>query len=144
MVAFTNSPELVSWGLLVVRMTLGVIFFAHGAQKVFGWFGGYGLKGTAGYFKDALHIPTPLFYVAAFIELFGGIAVTVGLMTRVAALGIAVVMSVAIGTSHWKNGFFMNWGAQGGKGEGFEYNLALLAMALFLFLVGPGHLAVLN
>ncbi len=141
---FTNTFDVVSLGLLILRFVLGTIMFAHGAQKVLGWFGGYGLKGTSGYFKDVLQIPVPLFYAAAFTEFFGGIAVATGVLTRLAAFGFIIVMTVAIFKSHLKNGFFMNWSAQAGKGEGFEFNLALLAMALFLVLAGPGQFALLN
>lgn len=141
---FTNSLDFVSVGLLVLRVTLGTIMFAHGAQKVLGWFGGYGLKGTAGYFKKALRIPLPLFYVAAFTEFFGGIAIALGILTQFAALGFAAVMIVAIFKAHVKVGFFMNWGAVAGRGEGFEFNLALLAMALFLTIAGPGSFSILG
>jgi len=141
---FSTSPDLASAGLLVLRLILGGIMFAHGAQKVLGWFGGYGLKGTAGYFKNVLRIPAPLFYVAAFTEFLGGIAIAFGVFSRVAALGVVILMTVAIAKAHLKNGFFMNWGAEAGKGEGYEFNLALLAMAVYLLLAGPGQLAILS
>ncbi len=142
--SFTLPFEPLPFALLILRVVLGAIFFAHGAQKVMGWFGGYGLKGTAQYFTNVLRIPLPLFYVAAFTEFLGGIALALGILTRLAALGIVVIMSVAIFKSHLQNGFFMNWGAVGGRGEGYEYNLALLSMALFLTLSGPGQFALLN
>lgn len=138
-----SSSDLYFLGLLVLRITLGAIMFAHGAQKVLGWFGGYGLKATTGHFKNALHIPLPLAYIAAFTEFLGGIAIAAGILTRLAALGIAVAMAVAIQKVHIKNGFFLSGGANG-KSGGFEYNLALLAMALFLLLSGPGAFALLN
>ena len=75
-----------SWSLLIVRIFLGVIFFAHGAQKVFGWFGGNGLKGTIGYFQQALRVPPALAVLAAFTECFGGLAMVLGLLARPAAL----------------------------------------------------------
>ena len=137
---FTSSYDLMSVGLLILRITLGSIFFAHGAQKVLGWFGGYGLKGTQGHFKSVLHIPAPLFYVAAFTEFFGGIALVAGILTQLAALGIVVVMTVAILKAHAKNGFFLS----SAKGQGFEFNLALIAMALLLLLTGPGKFAILG
>ena len=124
-----------SWSLLIVRVVLGVIFFAHGAQKLFGWFGGYGLKGTIGYFQQALKIPAPLTVLAALTECFGGLAVLVGFLSRPAALGLIVVMLVAIAKVHVPNGFFINWSLQQGKGHGYEMNLALIAMAV---LIGGG------
>jgi putative oxidoreductase len=123
-------------------MTLGVIFFAHGAQKVFGWFGGPGLKGTIGYFRQALHIPPTLTVLDALIECFGGLAVVVGLLSRPAALGLIVVTLVAISKVHWPNGFFMNWELAPGKGHGIEMNLALLGLALAVLVGGAGALSV--
>jgi len=131
-----------SWSLLIVRVVLGVIFFAHGAQKLFGWFGGYGLKGTIGYFQQALKIPAPLTVLCALTECFGGLAVLVGFLSRPAALGLAIVMLVAIAKVHIPNGFFINWSLQQGKGHGYEMNLALIAMAAAVFVGGGGAVSV--
>ena len=131
-----------SWSLLIVRVVLGVIFFAHGAQKLFGWFGGYGLKGTIGYFQQALKIPAPLTVLCALTECFGGLAVLVGFLSRPAALGLAIVMLVAIAKVHIPNGFFINWSLQQGKGHGYEMNLALIAMAAAVMVGGGGALSV--
>ncbi len=131
-----------SWSLLIVRVVLGLIFFAHGAQKVFGWFGGSGLKGTIGYFKQNLGIPAGATVIAAVIECFGGLAVLVGFLARPAALGLIVVMLVAISTVHWKNGFFLNWANAPGKGHGYEMNLALIGMALAVLVAGAGRFSV--
>ena len=131
-----------SWSLLIVRLALGVVFFAHGAQKVFGWFGGHGLKGTVGYFQQSLGIPPALGVLAALTEFLGGLAMLVGFLSRLAALGLVVVMMVAIITVHWPNGFFLNWEMQPGKGHGFEMNLALLAMALAVLVAGAGALSI--
>jgi putative oxidoreductase len=126
-----------SWSTLVIRVVLGVIFFAHGAQKVLGWFGGYGLKGTTR-FLASLGIPLPVAYLVCLFELFGGIGLIVGLFTRLAALAVAVVMIGAIAKVHWQNGFFVNWSMTPGKGHGYEANLALLAMAVACLLAGGG------
>jgi putative oxidoreductase len=126
-----------SWSALVIRVVLGVIFFAHGAQKVLGWYGGHGLKGTT-QFLSSLGIPLPLAYLVCFFELFGGIGLIVGLLTRLAALAIAVVMVGAIVKVHWQNGFFLNWELTPGKGHGFEANLALLGMAVACLIAGGG------
>ncbi len=131
-----------SWSHLIVRLGLGIIFFAHGAQKVFGWFGGYGLKGTVGYFQQSLGIPPALGALGAFTELLGGLGMLVGFLVRPAALGLIVMMLVAISKVHWPNGFFINWEMQQGKGHGFEMNLALIAMALAVLVGGAGALSI--
>jgi len=121
----------------ILRLVLGVVFFAHGAQKMLGWFGGYGFSGTMDYFTKVMHIPAPLAFLAIAAEFFGGVGLIVGFLTRVAAFGIAMNMLVAIATVHHNFGFFINWtGAQ--KGEGFEYHLLVLAMAAFLMIKGAG------
>jgi putative oxidoreductase len=127
-----------TWPLLIIRVFLGVIFFAHGAQKLFGVFGGPGLKGTIGYFQNTLGVPPALAVLAALTECFGGLAVFVGLLTRLAALGLVVVMVVAVAKVHWQNGFFLNMSLQPGKGHGFEFNWALIGMALALLVGGGG------
>jgi putative oxidoreductase len=120
-----------STATMILRLVLGAVFFAHGAQKMLGWFGGYGYSTTMGFFTGMLHIPAPLAFLAIAAEFFGGIGLILGLLTRIAAFGIGVNMVVAIATVHGAFGFFMNWsGAQ--KGEGFEYHLLVLAMVVFL------------
>jgi putative oxidoreductase len=130
-----------SWSHLVVRLILGIIFFAHGAQKVFGWFGGRGLRETIAGFRQ-MGIPPAATVVAAFIECFGGLAMIVGFLARPAALGLIVVMLVAISKVHVRNGFFLNWSMAQGKGHGYEFNLALIAMALSILIGGGGLLSV--
>lgn len=129
-----------SWSHLVVRLILGIIFFAHGAQKVFGWFGGR-LRETIAGFRQ-MGIPPAGTVVAAFIECFGGLAMIVGFLARPAALGLIVVMLVAISKVHVRNGFFLNWSMAQGKGHGYEFNLALIAMALSILIGGGGLLSV--
>src|SRR5712692_8661903 len=119
-----------STSLLIVRVVLGVIFFAHGAQKVFGWFGGPGLRGVIGYFRQSLGVPAPLSVLAAFTECFGGLAMIVGLLVRPAAIGLIFVMLVAIAKVHWAHGFFLNWSFVFKQKTAYEMNLALLGMAL--------------
>ncbi len=128
-----------AWGLVVLRLGLGTIFIAHGGQKVFGWFGGPGFDATIAYFQQQLGIPMELTVLAMATELLGGIAIILGLLTRLAALGICVVMSVAVFKVHLANGFFLNWGCTPGQGHGIEFNLALLAMALTLLCSGAGY-----
>ena len=121
----------------ILRLALGIVFFAHGAQKALGWFGGYGFSGTMGFFTGTLHIPAVFAVLAIMAEFLGGLGLIFGLLTRIAAFGIAANMLVAIYAVHLPFGFFMNWsGAQ--KGEGFEYHLLVLAMTAFLMIKGAG------
>jgi putative oxidoreductase len=125
----------------ILRLVLGVVFFAHGAQKMLGWFGGYGFSGTMGFFTGTMHIPAPLAFLAISAEFFGGLGLILGFLTRIAALGIAMNMVVAIAMVHSSFGFFMNWtGAQ--KGEGFEFHLVILAITAFLMIRGAGAFSV--
>jgi putative oxidoreductase len=122
--------------LTTLRVVLGVVFFAHGAQKMLGWFGGYGFHGTMGFFEH-MGMPAPVAFLVICTEFFGGLGLIVGLLTRIAALGIGVEMIGAIFMVHLPNGFFMNWfGTQ--KGEGFEYHLLTIAIAAALLLRGAG------
>jgi putative oxidoreductase len=130
-----------SWSLLVVRLALGVVFFAHGAQKVLGWFGGRGLKATVTGFKG-MGIPSAAAVIAAFIEFLGGIAMVLGLLARPAAVGLIVVMLVAIAKVHAKNGFFINFAGTPGKGHGLEFNFVLIAIALAVLVGGAGALSI--
>jgi len=130
-----------SWSHLVVRLALGVIFFAHGAQKVFGWFGGHGLSATIAGFKQ-MNIPPGATVLAAFIECFGGLAMIIGFLARPAGVGLVVVMLVAIAKLHGRNGFFLNMMMTPGKGHGYEFNLALIAMALSIVLGGAGVFSI--
>jgi putative oxidoreductase len=129
-----------SWSRLVVRLALGIVFFAHGAQKMFGWFGGHGLKATIQGFQQYLKVPPAATVLAAFVECFGGLALIVGVLARPAAAGLIGVMLVAIAKVHWKNGFFM--ATQPGQSNGWEYNFALIAMALAVLIGGAGALSI--
>jgi putative oxidoreductase len=130
------------WAPVALRLPLGVIFFAHGAQKLLGWFGGYGWHGTMQYFTQSLHIPAPLAAIAILAEFFGGLALVAGVFTRWAALLTAVEMLVAALLVHLPNGFFLNWMNQPNRGHGIEYNIALIGAALALALLGGGVLSV--
>ena len=129
------------YAVTIARLVLGVVFFAHGAQKMLGWFGGYGFTGTMNFFTQMMHIPAPLAFLAICAEFFGGLGLIVGLLTRVAAFGITCNMLVAILTVHAKNGFFMNWSGQQ-KGEGFEYHLLALAITVVLMISGAGKFSM--
>ncbi|SRR5712692_5904129 len=127
--------------LLLVRVVLGIIFFAHGAQKVLGWYGGHGLKGTVSFFAS-MGMPVPVAYLVCLLEFLSGIGLLVGFLARLCGLAIAAIMVGAMATVHWKNGFFLNIELTPGKGHGIEFNLALLAMALVVFLDGAGPLSI--
>jgi putative oxidoreductase len=125
----------------MVRLVLGVIFFAHGAQKMLGWFGGYGFTGTMGFFTGVMHIPALFAFLAIAAEFLGGLGLIFGFLTRIAALGIGCNMIVAVAMVHHHFGFFMNWtGAQ--KGEGYEYHLLILAVTIFLMIRGAGAASI--
>ena len=124
-----------AYGLVVIRAVFGLTMAAHGAQKLFGWFGGPGPRGTAGFFGNLrFRAPLLMALVAALAELSGGLF-AVGLLTPLAALGIAVVMLNAIATVHWPNGFFAGNG-------GYEFNLGILAVAVGIAATGPGRFSL--
>ena len=127
--------------ITILRLVLGVVFFAHGAQKALGWFGGYGFTGTMGFFTGMMHIPAVFAFLAIAAEFLGGLGLILGLLTRVAAFGILANMVVAVTMVHRHFGLFMNWtGAQ--KGEGFEYHFLVLAITTFLMIHGAGAASV--
>jgi putative oxidoreductase len=126
--------------LTFLRLVLGVVFFAHGAQKMLGWFGGFGFHATIGFFTH-IGMPAAVAFLIICTEFFGGLGLIVGFLTRIAALGIGVEMIGAIFLVHLQNGFFMNWtGTQ--KGEGYEYHLLAIAVAAVLLLRGAGAFSV--
>jgi putative oxidoreductase len=123
--------------LLLVRLLLGGVMFPHGAQKALGWFGGFGLNATIQGFTTHMGIPLVFAWLAVAAEFLGSLGLIFGLLTRVAAFGIGVVMVVAAVKVHMTNGFFMNW-AKNQAGEGIEYHLLALAAALVLMIDGAG------
>ena len=130
-----------SWSILIIRVMLGIVMFPHGAQKLFGLFGGHGFSGSMGFFTDKMHIPAFFAFLAIVAEGLGSMGLIIGLLTRVAAFGILCNMTVAIWMVHWPHGFFMNWfGNQ--KGEGFEYHLMAIAICLALLISGWGKWSV--
>ncbi|MFC4654999.1 DoxX family protein [Rheinheimera marina] len=126
------------FGALALRVPVGVIFAAHGAQKLFGWFGGYGLEGTGGWMDSIGLSPGILMaFLAGAAEFFGGLALILGLLTRPAAAALTVAMLVAIFSVHIQNGLFMS-------NNGYEFGLALLAASVSLLLSGAGKASVDN
>lgn len=125
----------------LLRLTLAAVLFPHGAQKLLGWFGGYGFAGTMGFFTGKMGLPWLLALGTILIEFFAPLLLVLGLGTRLAALGIGVVMTSAMLLVHVHNGFFMNWlGTQ--KGEGIEYFLFAIGIALALIVSGGGRWSV--
>ena len=128
--------NLKDWAPLPARLALGAIFIAHGSQKLFGAFGGHGFAGTQQMMGQMGLQPAPLWAVLLVVaEFFGGLGVLFGLLTRLSAVGIAIVMIVAMATVHGKHGFFLDKG-------GFEYNLALVGLAISLLFSGAGKFSI--
>jgi putative oxidoreductase len=129
------------WSGLILRLTLALVIYPHGAQKVLGLYGGYGWSGTMTYFTDVIGLPVALGALVMLIEFLAPFALVLGLFTRGAALGLIAIMLGAIKTVHHANGFFMNWyGKQ--AGEGFEYHLLVIGMALALVISGAGCFSI--
>jgi putative oxidoreductase len=130
-----------AWTGLVLRLTLGLVMFPHGAQKLLGWYGGFGFSGTMGFFTETMHLPWIVAFLVVVGESFGSIALLLGLLTRFTAASFIVIMLGAITTSHLPNGFFMNWfGKQ--QGEGYEYHLLVIGLSLALVITGAGKWSV--
>ena len=135
---FSTNPD---WTLTIIRTILGIVFFAHGAQKLLGWFGGPGLKETIRTMHDHMGLPLPLAFAAVATEFFGGVGLVIGLLGRVAAVGIGVTMLFAIVMVHGRNGLFMDWfGAR--KNHGYEFHLLVIALAIVLVAKGSGALSL--
>src|ERR1700730_9506805 len=129
------------WAVAIARIVLGIVFFAHGAQKMLGWYGGPGLASSLRTFTQHLHLPSTLVFLVIAGELLSGIGLIVGLFSRIAALVIALTMVGAIATAHFRFGLFLNWfGNQ--EGHGIEYHLLAIALALVVVVKGAGAFSV--
>ncbi|HEY1987618.1 MAG TPA: DoxX family protein [Terracidiphilus sp.] len=126
-----------NWVSTVARIILGIIFFAHGSQKVFGWFGGPGLRQTIRTLTEFVGLPSIIAVVAVGAEFVGGVALIVGFLGRISALGIALNMLAAIFMVHGKYGLFMNWFGDR-KGHGIEYHLLAIGLAMVIIAKGAG------
>lgn len=125
-------------GLLIIRLVFGLTFAGHGTQKVFGWFGGYGIAGTGGWMESIGIKPGKLMAAAAGLsEIVGGLLLAAGLWLPVAAVLVTAAMLVAIVKVHGPNGYWVT-------GNGWEYNLAIIAVAIGLALAGPGDYTLLR
>lgn len=125
----------------VARLALGLVMLPHGLQKTLGWFGGYGFEGTMGFLTGAVGLPWLIALLVVLAESAGALALVLGFGGRLMAAGIAAVMVGAAATAHVANGFFMNWSGQQ-KGEGFEYHILAVALALVVMLKGSGAASV--
>jgi putative oxidoreductase len=123
--------------IALLRIVLGIVVFPHGAQKLLGWFGGFGYSGTMGFLTGMMHIPYPLALLAIAAEFFGALGLVFGFLGRIAAFGIAVDFIVAALLVHVPNGFFMNWSGQQ-KGEGVEFFFLAVAIAIGILIRGSG------
>jgi putative oxidoreductase len=122
---------------LILRITLGLVMFPHGAQKVFGWFGGYGFSAT----MHNMKYPAFLVFLAIMAEFLGALGLLSGFLTRIAAFGVLCNMLVAVFDVHGKNGFFMNWAGKQ-PGEGYEYHLLVIGICVALMIYGGGKASV--
>lgn len=125
---------------MLARLALGIVIFPHGAQKVLGWFAGPGIDGALGFYTS-MGVPAFLGWIAMTIELVGGIALIVGILGRVAAFAVALNLVVAVIQMHWMVGFFMNWDGQL-QGEGFEFHILAITLALIVIIRGSGALSL--
>jgi putative oxidoreductase len=125
----------------IIRIVLGLILFPHGAQKMLGWFGGYGFSGTMGFLTGTAGLPWIIAFLVIAIEFFGAIALIFGFATRIVSVGIISLFTGIILTSHFQNGFFMNWYGNL-KGEGYEFHLLIIGMAIALLVSGAGKWSV--
>ena len=139
MKAFFQTDE--AWSSLIIRVTLGIVMLPHGAQKLLGWFGGFGFAGTMGMFTEKMHIPAVVAFLVIIGESFGSLGLITGFLTRLSAFGFLCIMLGAVAMVHWPNGFFMNWFGQQ-AGEGFEYHLLVIGMSLALLIAGGGKWSV--
>lgn len=126
---------------LVIRIMLGIVVFPHGAQKLLGWFGGYGFSGTMGFFTDTMGLPWLIGFLVILLESIGTIALITGLATRIMAVFYLLLALGIVFTSHIQHGFFMNWfGNQ--QGEGYEYFILWIGMAISLIITGAGNYSI--
>jgi putative oxidoreductase len=130
-----------AWSSLVLRLTLGLVIFPHGAQKLLGWYGGFGFDGTMGFFTNTMGLPWIIGFLVIIGEFFGSLGLLAGFLTRFTAASLIIIMLGAVMMSHLPHGFFMNWSGQQ-QGEGFEYHLLVIGISAALLIVGGGKWSV--
>ncbi|TCJ12665.1 DoxX family protein [Flaviaesturariibacter flavus] len=137
---FATNPE--NNTALIARLALGITVFPHGAQKLLGWFGGYGFEGTMGFLTGTAGLPSVIALSVILIEFFGALFLIAGFATRFAAIGIIGNFLGVVLTSHVNNCFFMNWYSQANKGEGLEYFVLLFGLAIVSLIAGGGKASI--
>lgn len=131
-----------NWTALFARLALAITIFPHGAQKLLGWFGGGGFDGTMQFFTAGINLPWIIAFLVILIEFFGSLFLFFGFITRIAAFGILVNFIGVVLSSHFYNGFFMNWGMASGKPEGIEYFILLFGLTLISLIAGGGKASI--
>ncbi|MDR8393276.1 DoxX family protein [Aliifodinibius sp. S!AR15-10] len=126
-----------NWSPTIIRLMLALVIFPHGAQKLLGWFGGYGFSGTMGYFMQTVGLPWIIGFLVIVIEFFAPLLLAAGLLIRASAAALFGLFVGIIFNAHIQHGFFMNWSGNQ-AGEGFEYHLLVLGMAAALVISGAG------
>ncbi len=135
----TNPENLTA---LIARLALGIVLIPHGAQKLLGWFGGYGFTGTMGFLTGSAGLPYILAVLVILIEFFGALFLILGFLTPIAAFGVLALFMGIVVTSHINNGFFMNWSMTANKGEGLEYFILLFGLAIISLIAGGGKASI--
>ena len=131
-----------NWTALIARLAIGITILPHGAQKLLGWFGGYGFNGTMNFLTTGAGLPFILALLVILIEFFGSLFLIFGFLTRISAFGIIALFIGVVLTSHISNGFFMNWGMEAAKGEGLEYFILLFGLAVISLIAGGGKASI--
>jgi putative oxidoreductase len=131
-----------NWPAFIARLAIFLTVFPHGAQKLLGWFGGGGFNGTMGFFTGTMGLPWIIAFLVIIIEFFGALLLLLGLGTRFAALAIIANFLGVFFLVHIHNGFFMNWGMEAGKGEGWEYFIMLFGLSLISLISGGGKASI--
>jgi len=132
------QTEADNWPALILRFTLGVVIFPHGAQKLLGWFGGHGIQATMDMWHQWWGLPSFVTLLVILAESFGAIALIMGFLGHFMAASIGLVMFGAVYLLHWNQGFFMNWYGEANKLEGFEFHLLVFGMVIALMILGSG------
>lgn len=127
-----------NWTSLIARLTLGIVVFPHGAQKLLGWFGGHGFTDTLNAMTNLMHLPWIIAFLVIIIESLGAIAILLGLTTRIVAVAMFINFIGIILHSHIDNGFFMNWRMMPDQPEGFEFHLLIIGLCIMLIVAGGG------
>lgn len=138
----TLNENKIDIALLIMRLSLGGVIFAHGAQKLFGWFGGYGFEGTMGYFTGTVGLPYIVGALVILGESLGAIALMLGLFGRFMSLSLFIIMLGALYFDHAQNGFYMNWYGNRAGGEGIEFDLLVFGLSLAILLIGSGKYSI--